>query len=185
MSEVFLRKDGLLHGYLPVDAQTFVLDADTAVGLRGVEVVALVLEDGRLAQYGKAVGEAAGDEELAVVLFCQLYGDMLPVGGRAFADVDGYVEDPAADAAYQLALCIGRTLEVQPAHHAVARHALVVLYELYRAYLFVELFLRKGLEKVAPGIPKDAGLYNYYAFYRGLDDFHFLIEILFPCLVYL
>ncbi len=37
------------------------------------------------------MGEASGDEELAVVFFGQFYGYMLAVGGGAFADVDGYV----------------------------------------------------------------------------------------------
>ena len=54
---------------LPVDAEALIMEADTAVGLGGVEVVALVLKYGRLAQYRKTVCEAAGHEKLPMILF--------------------------------------------------------------------------------------------------------------------
>ena len=44
-----------------------VVPEDAAFGLGGVVVVALVDEGGELAQNGEAVGESAGDEELAAV----------------------------------------------------------------------------------------------------------------------
>ena len=44
MFGVFLRKDGLVGGDSPVDAEAGVKDADAAIGLRMVELVALVLE---------------------------------------------------------------------------------------------------------------------------------------------
>ena len=46
MSRVLLAQHGLVGRDAPVDAQRRVEDADAAVRLRGVEVVALVLEDG-------------------------------------------------------------------------------------------------------------------------------------------
>ena len=72
VARVLLGKDGLVRGYAPVNAQTSIQDADAVVCLGMVELVALVLEDGRFAQHGKAVGKALGNEELAVsfVLGC-------------------------------------------------------------------------------------------------------------------
>ena len=117
---VLLAQNGVVGRYAPVDAQAAVKDADPAVGLGVIEVVALVLEHGRLAQHGKAVGEALRDEELAVVVLRQLHGHVLAVGRASLADVHRHVEHRAAHAAHQLALGVGRTLEVQAAHHAIA-----------------------------------------------------------------
>ena len=48
MLRVLFRKDGVIGGNVPVYAQTIIKDADAAIGLRVVEVVALILEHGRL-----------------------------------------------------------------------------------------------------------------------------------------
>ena len=42
MLRVLLRQDGVIGGNVPVDAQTIIKDANTAIGLRVVEVVALI-----------------------------------------------------------------------------------------------------------------------------------------------
>ena len=44
MLQVLLAKYRLLHRYVPVDAKRFILDIDAAIGLRMIELVALVLE---------------------------------------------------------------------------------------------------------------------------------------------
>ena len=175
MPGVLLAQDGLLRGDAPVDAEAVVCYRDACVGLRVVELIAFVLEDGCLAQHGETVGEAFRDEELAVVLFRKLHGDVLPVGGRAAADVDGHVEDGSPDAPHELALREGRPLEVQAAHDAVLRHALVVLHEADGADLLVELPLREGFEEIPAGIPEDARLYDEYALDGSLDYFHVLL----------
>lgn len=84
-----------------------------------VELVALVLEYGGVAENGKAVGEAFRDEKLAVVVLGQLDGDMLSVGGTAATDVDSDIEDGTADTADELGLGEGGTLEVEAPHNAV------------------------------------------------------------------
>ena len=64
MLQVFLAEYCLLHWYAPFDGKLFVLDIDAANGLRMIELVALVLEDGSLGEHGKAMGEATRNEEL-------------------------------------------------------------------------------------------------------------------------
>ena len=81
MLHVFLRKQSLVCRNLPINTKAFVLDADTSVSLWGIEVIALVLEDGGFAQYGKAVGKTSGNEELTMVVLCKLYCYMLTIGG--------------------------------------------------------------------------------------------------------
>lgn len=141
MLGVLVAEDGFAGGYVPVDAETVVEDADATVGLGMVELIALVLEDGGVAEDGKAVGEALGDEELAVVVLGQLYGDMLAEGGTATTYVDSDVEDGTADAADELGLGEGGPLEVEAPHNAVRGLALVVLDEDDGSYLLVELAL--------------------------------------------
>ena len=107
MAGVLVAEDGLGGGDAPVDAKGVVEDADASVGLRMAELIALVLEDGSLAEYGEAMGEALRDEELAVVVFGEFYGNVLAVGRGAFTNVNGYVQDGTFDTANEFALCEG------------------------------------------------------------------------------
>ena len=109
---VFVAENGLGGGDAPVDAEGVVEDADASVGLGVVELVTLVLEDGGLAQYSETVGEALRDEELAMVVFGEFYGDVLTVGWGTFADVNGYIQDSAFDTANEFALGKGWALEM-------------------------------------------------------------------------
>lgn len=120
MAGVFVAEDGLGGGDAPVDAEGVVEDADASVCLGVVELVTLVLEDGGLAEYGEAMGEALRDEELAMVVFSEFYGDVLTVGWGTFADVNGYIQDGAFDAANEFALGEGWALEMQTAHDSKA-----------------------------------------------------------------
>ena len=104
-----------------------------------VELIAFVLEYSRLGEYGKAMGKALRDKELAMVVLGEFDSDMLSERGTALADIDCHIEHGTPDAAHQLALGEGRTLEMQSAHDAIAGHAFVVLYEGDGAYLLVEL----------------------------------------------
>ena len=53
----------MLGGNAPVDAQLLVEDADAVVGLGMIELVALILEDGRFREHGKAMGKGAASDE--------------------------------------------------------------------------------------------------------------------------
>lgn len=119
MTEVFVREDGLLGRDSPVDAQALVENADASVGLRMVELVALVLEDRRVAKHCESVCKALGDKELAVVLFAQLDGHVPAESGAAAAQIHRHIEHRSPHAAYKLALGKWRPLEVKPPHHPV------------------------------------------------------------------
>ena len=119
---VLITQNRLISGYHPIYSEGFVQYADASVGLWGVEVVALVLEDCCLAEDGKAVGKAFGDEELAVVVFGEFDRHVLAVGRAAPAYVNRHIEDFASDTPDEFALGVGRPLEVEPAHHSVGGH---------------------------------------------------------------
>lgn len=164
MLEVFVGEDGLVGGDEPVDTEALVHDADAVFCLGMVELIALVLENGGLAQHGKTVGKTSRHEELAVVLFRQLYGDMLPEGGRALADVNGYIEHGTLDAAHKLALGKGRALEVETPQDTVGGHGLVVLHKVYLTHLLVKLPLREALKEIAARITYHPRFDDDYAF---------------------
>ncbi len=127
------------------------------------------------------MSKALRDEELEMIIFSQFYGYMLAISRRAFANIYCYIEHSAFYAAYQLALGIWWTLEVQASHNAIAAHRLVVLAEVNTVpqdwgYFLFKLSLAEALEEVAASITEEAWLYNEYAFYIGFDYIHcFLI----------
>lgn len=102
----------------------------------GIEVVAFVLEDGGLAQNGKAVGKTTRYEELTVIVFGELYGYMLAIDRAAFADIYCNVQDFTLDATNELALGERRCLEVQATHDAITAHGFVVLHEVDFSHFF-------------------------------------------------
>ena len=160
MLHVLVGEEGFGGVELPVDAEGFVGDRDAAVSLGSVVVVALVLEHGHVAQNGEAVGEPARHEELAVFILREFDGDMPAICRGTLADVDGHVEDTAADAAHELGLGVGGALEMESAHHSVCGHRLVVLHEVYLVSdCLVEGLLVVALEEIAARILEDAGLY--------------------------
>ena len=177
MTGVFVAQEGFVGGDAPVDAEGLVQDADASVCLWGVEVVALVLEDCCLAEDGKAVGEAFGHEELAVVVFGEFDCYVLAVGGAALADIHCHIEHLAPDASDEFTLGVGRPLEMQPAHHSVGGHRFVVLHEVdVKSGLLPEFLGVEALEEVSPGVPEDLRLDDEHAFYVAFYDFHVIIS---------
>ena len=172
MFGILLTQDSFLRRYPPVDVQTFVQDADASVRFRMVEVVTLVLEHRRLAQHGKPVRKALRNEELPVVVLRQLHGHMLPVRRASLADIHSHIQYRSFHAAHQLALRIWRSLEVQAAHHAIARHALVVLHKLYLADFLVKLPLRERFEEISSRVLENAWFDDYHALYICFDYVH-------------
>ena len=156
---VLLRQYRLVGGDAPVDGEVGVVPRDGALELRGVEAVALVLEDHLLAQHAEPVGETPRDEELPVVVLGELHGHVPPEGRRASPDVHRHVQHGTPDDPHELRLREGRLLEMQPPDDPVARPALVVLYEV-------------RLEEVSPVVPEDARLDDHRAVYRCPDYFH-------------
>ena len=66
--------------HLPIDRQIRVVEQNTAVRLRMIEVVAFIGEDSLIAQHREPVRKTARNIELPFVLFAQLYAEPLPVG---------------------------------------------------------------------------------------------------------
>ena len=172
MLRVLVAQDGMLRWDAPVDTERTVQNADAAVGFRMVEVVALVLEHSRLAQYRKSMGEASGDKELAVVIFRQFDCHVLPVGGAAAPYVNRHVQHPAAHTAHKFALREWRCLKMQAAHHPVDGLGLVVLHEVDLPYLLLELPLGEALEEVSARVLEHLRFNDKHAIYVCLYHFH-------------
>lgn len=158
MGGVFGGEDGGGGVDAPVDAEAGVEDGDAAIGLGGIVVVAFILEYGNVGEDGEAMGEATGDEELALVVFGEFHGDVLAICGGAFADIDGDVEHVAAHAADKFGLGEGWALEVEAAHHAAHGAGFIVLNEFHGGYLSVEVALVVGFKEIAAGVGEDARL---------------------------
>lgn len=169
---VLVGEDGLGQIQLPVDSERRVDDGYAAVGLGTVAVVALVLEHGHVAQHGESVCETARDEELTVVVLGQKAAYMSAVCRRALTDVDGHVKHRASDAPHQLGLRVGRTLEMESAHHAPRRAGLVVLHEVDMPHGFVEHFLVETLEEISAGVGEHPRHEDDDSLYIGLDYLH-------------
>ena len=172
VAEVFVGEDGLGGVDAPVYAERGVEDGDAPFGGGGVEIVALILEHCRLRQHREAVGEAAWHEKLSAVILRQLHGHVASVGRWACPEVDRHVEHRAPDAAHELGLREGGTLEMEPAHDSARGAALVVLHEVDLCDLLVELALGVALEEVATGVGENPRLYHHHSLYPGLYHFH-------------
>ena len=139
-----------------------------------IELIALILEDGNIAEDSEAVGKATWNKELPVIILCQFHSHMLAVGRAAFADVNGYVKDGTLDAADEFALGEGWTLEMKTSHYAIGAFAFVVLNKTDGSDLFVKLPLGEGFEEIATGVCEDARLDDDYAVNGGFYYVHMI-----------
>ena len=71
-----------------------------------VVVIAFILENSFIGEYDKTMCEPSRDKHLSMVLFGQLYGDMLTVSAGSFTNIHSHVQNGSLDDAYQLALGI-------------------------------------------------------------------------------
>ena len=65
--------------YLPINTKAIIKDRNTSICLWMIEVITLVLEDGSLGEDSEAMGKALWNEELDMIVFCQLYCNMLTI----------------------------------------------------------------------------------------------------------
>ena len=147
----------------PIDTKAIIEDADAAICLWMIELITLVLEHRCLRENGETMGKALWDEELAMIVFCQFYSHMLTVSRRAFTNIHSYIKYSTFYAAYQLALGIWWTLEMQASHHTIATHRLIVLAEVNTVSqdwgnLLFKLSLAEALKEVASSITEEAWL---------------------------
>ena len=66
MLSVLIREVGFLCRDSPINAKAVIKDTDASICLWMIELIAFILEHGGLAQYGKAMSETFGNEELAM-----------------------------------------------------------------------------------------------------------------------
>ena len=123
------------------------------------------------------MGKTLWDEELTMIVFCQLYCHMLAISWRTLADIYCDIKNSAFYATNQFALSIWWALEVHASHYAIATHRLIVLAEVNtvsqdRRDLLFKLSLAETLEEVATSITEEAWLYNEYAFNISFDYIH-------------
>lgn len=64
---VLVGEHHLVGRQLPVDVKVRIVPGNSALGLRGIIVVTLILEDGGRAKDRKAVSEATWDKKLTVI----------------------------------------------------------------------------------------------------------------------
>lgn len=92
MISVFIRQYGFRQVQSPIYAKGCVYNRNAPVSFRTIKIVTFILKDCDVAQNGKTVGESAGYEELAVIVFGQQAAYVPAVCRRAFADVDRNIE---------------------------------------------------------------------------------------------
>ena len=129
MTRVFFTDDTQVLGYLPIDRQVRIVQQDTSVRFGMVEVVAFIVEDSRLTQYGETMRKTFRDKELTFVLIAQLHAIPLTIGLAALPQIDRYIKYATDGAANEFGLGIRRTLKMQTAYHAITGAALVVLHK--------------------------------------------------------
>ena len=85
------------------------------------------------------MGDAAGQEQLPVVLSGEFHRDVHPEGGGAFPYVHRHVQYVPAYHPDQFGLGVLSYLVMEAAHYAVGRAALVVLDKIHAPDLLLEL----------------------------------------------
>ena len=102
---------------------------------------------------------------------------MATKGGRRTTYVNRHIKHLAADDTDKFGLGVGRFLEVETAHHAVARAGLVVLNERVGEVQSVGIALVVvAFEKVAPRVAEYLWLDDYNTFYICLVYSHIMVD---------
>ena len=116
--------------------------------------------------------EAAGDEELAVVLPAQFHGEMPPERRGAGTEIHGHIQHASLHDTDKFRLRPLPFLEMEATDDPVAGAALVVLDEIHLADGFGEGLPVEGFEEIPPGVAEDARLQDQQAGNAGFDDIH-------------
>ena len=81
----------LVFGQSPLHTYRRVVIADTCLCLRSIDIVNLIRKDGLVGEDGKAVSEAARDEQLTFILVAKLYRNILTKSATAFSKVNSNI----------------------------------------------------------------------------------------------
>lgn len=172
MMPVFFRKDDAFRRKPPVNAQIRVVPGQGTFMLRGIKVVAFILEYHFRSEHAETVGESSWNEELPVVVFGKFHSHVLAERGGTLPDVYRHVENGSFDNPHQFALGERRFLEMQSAKYAIAALAFVVLYKVHGTHLLFEVTLREGFKKISPFIVEQARLDDDHAVDSCFYYFH-------------
>ena len=114
---IFLADDPFLLRNLPIYRQIRIIQKNTSVSLRMIQVIAFIGKDRFLTQHRESMRETTGDVELTFVLFAQLHAEPLPIRLAALTQINRYVQHPAYCTTNQLRLTVRRTLKMQTAYY--------------------------------------------------------------------
>ena len=119
MFGILFTENSLIHRNMPVNSKVSVQNTYSPIRLWSIKVVTFILEDSFITQYGKTVCKTSWYKELTVIIFCKFYCYMFSVSRRIFSYIYSYIKHSTFNHSYKLALSKGRTLEMQPTHHAI------------------------------------------------------------------
>ena len=174
-ASVLVRKDERCAGdevEWPSDADAGIVVADAAFGGGCVEVVAAIGEDGVVFEAEEAVGKAARDEELSLVLAGENFADPVAERWRGATQIHGDVEYGAGHDAHQLGLGGGAGLVVESAQDATHGARLVVLDKIGLDAGGGEIAAGPGFHEVSAAVAKDARLDDFHVWNGGGYDEH-------------
>ena len=179
MFSVLFRKQCFLCGNTPVNSKTIIYYRNTSINFWMVELVTLILKDCRFTQHGKAVREATGNKELAMVIFGQFHSNVLAISGTPLANINCNIKNSSLYATNQFTLGERRCLKMQATHHAIAGHTFIILNEVdcmtkNGRHLLIKLSPGEAFKEVSSFIAKDLWLYDQYAINSGFYYFHIL-----------
>ena len=116
---IFLADDPFLLRNLPIYRQIRIVQKNTSVSLRMIQVIAFIGKYSLLAQYRKTMCKTTRNKELTFVLFAQLHAEPLPIRLAALTQINRYVQHPAYRTTNQLRLTVWRTLKMLTAHYTI------------------------------------------------------------------
>ena len=150
--KVFIRKKQLVDRYREFYRQLRIVKSDTPFSRRTVEIIDLILKHRRLAHHHKTVGKSARHKHLPAVFRRKFYRKMPPEGRRITTQIDDNIHHSALRHSDELALSRSPGLIMQTASHSAVRPRLVILNEIYRTDMTLELVATKRFAKIAARI---------------------------------
>ena len=157
MCSIFGTEDALLNRNPPINGKVGVVPCNGTFTLRRIIVVAFILEDCHVAQHRKTMCKPARNEQLAVVLGSQFYGNVLSVGRTSVTQINSHVEHGTLYYTHKFCLCMRRLLKMQTTHHTRYTAAFVLLHKAYGTDLLLKFTCTEGFKEISAFVGKDTG----------------------------
>src|SRR5665213_2099797 len=172
-SPVAVRKLGIGGGYRPGDAEHGIVPAYATLMRRRIVVIDLVDNLGVRLQRAEAMGKSRRDEDLVPIPGAQHCCDMLTIRRRTGANIDGDIEERAAQHAQKLRLGEGCDLKMETAHDAaLARQRVIVLNKIVLDPNFRKRALAEGHRKEAAIVEVARRAKQLDVAQSGIEQFH-------------